>query len=67
MLDNFRLALKASASPEQLRTGVDLIVKHDGREVLRSLNVQPVETVGATFDPRIHEALEKVERDDFTR
>ncbi len=64
VLDNFRLALKASASPEQLRTGVDLIVKQM-EEVLRSLNVQPVETVGATFDPRIHEALEKVERDDL--
>jgi molecular chaperone GrpE len=64
VLDNFRLALKASASPEQLRTGVDLIVKQMD-EVLRSLNVQPVETVGTTFDPRIHEALEKVERDDL--
>ena len=64
VLDNFRLALASSASPEQLRTGVDLIVKQM-EEVLRSLNVQPVETVGATFDPRIHEALEKVERDDL--
>jgi molecular chaperone GrpE len=64
VLDNFRLALGSSASPEQLRTGVDLIVKQM-EEVLRSLNVQPVETVGATFDPRIHEALEKVERDDL--
>ena len=49
---------------EQLRTGVDLIVKQM-EEVLRSLNVQPVETAGAIFDPRIHEALEKVERDDL--
>jgi molecular chaperone GrpE len=64
VLDNFRLALGSSASPEQLRTGVDLIVKQM-EEVLRSLNVQPVETVGAVFDPRIHEALEKVERDDL--
>jgi molecular chaperone GrpE len=64
VLDNFRLALGSSASPEQLRTGVDLIVKQMD-EVLRSLNVQAVETAGAPFDPRIHEALEKVERDDL--
>jgi molecular chaperone GrpE len=64
VLDNFRLALGSSASPEQLRTGVDLIVKQMD-EVLRSLNVQAVETAGVPFDPRIHEALEKVERDDL--
>jgi molecular chaperone GrpE len=34
-------------------------------EVLRSLNVVPVESVGATFDPRVHEALESVERHDL--
>jgi len=34
-------------------------------EVLRSLNVQPVETVGSRFDPRVHEALESVERSDL--
>ncbi len=33
-------------------------------ESLRSLNIQPVETVGAVFDPRVHEALEMVERND---
>jgi molecular chaperone GrpE len=27
--------------------------------------VQPVETVGTTFDPRVHEALEMVERPDL--
>jgi molecular chaperone GrpE len=64
VLDNFRLALGSSATPEQLRTGVDLIVKQM-EEVLRALNVQPVEAVGTVFDPRIHEALEKVERDDL--
>ena len=44
--------------------GVELIVKQM-EEALRSLNVQPVETVGATFDPRVHEALEMVERNDL--
>ncbi|MGB6133283.1 MAG: nucleotide exchange factor GrpE [Acidobacteriaceae bacterium] len=64
VLDNFHLALKSQGSAEQLRTGVELIVKQM-EEVLRSLNVQPVETVGAAFDPRVHEALELVERNDL--
>ncbi|MFT4113106.1 MAG: nucleotide exchange factor GrpE [Silvibacterium sp.] len=63
VLDNFQLALKATGSAEQLRTGVELIVKQM-EEALRSLNVQPVETVGTTFDPRVHEALEMVEKND---
>ncbi|MGA7886399.1 MAG: nucleotide exchange factor GrpE [Acidobacteriaceae bacterium] len=64
VLDNFQLALKAQGSPEQLRTGVELIVKQM-EEALRGLNVQPVEAVGAAFDPRVHEALEMVERNDL--
>jgi len=63
VLDNFQLALKSTGSAEQLRTGVELIVKQM-EEALRSLNVQPVEAVGAVFDPRVHEALEMVERND---
>ncbi len=64
VLDNFHLALKAQGSPEQLRAGVELIVKQM-EEALRGLNVQAVETVGAAFDPRVHEALEMVERNDL--
>ncbi len=63
VLDNFQLALKAKGSAEQLRSGVELIVKQM-EEALRGLNVQPVETVGATFDPKVHEALEMVDRND---
>ena len=63
VLDNFQLALKSNGTVEQLRTGVDLIVKQM-EEALRSLNVQPVEAVGAEFNPRVHEALEMVEKSD---
>jgi molecular chaperone GrpE len=64
VLDNFHLALKSSGSLEQLRGGLELVVKQM-EEVLRSLNVQPVEAVGARFDPRVHEALESVDRTDL--
>lgn len=60
VLDNFALALKSDGDVDQLRTGVQLIVKQM-EEALRTLNVQPVESVGAQFDPRIHEALGSIE------
>jgi molecular chaperone GrpE len=60
VLDNFALALKAQGSVEQLRAGVELIVKQM-EEALRGLNVVAVESVGAEFDPRVHEALGSVE------
>ncbi len=60
VLDNFALALKSEGDVAQLRTGVQLIVKQM-EEALRPLSVQPVESVGAQFDPRIHEALGSIE------
>jgi molecular chaperone GrpE len=60
VLDNFQLALSHSATADQLRTGVELIVKQM-EEALRSLGVQVIETVGAQFDPRQHEALKSIE------
>jgi molecular chaperone GrpE len=64
VLDNFELALKAKGSTEQLRSGVELIVKQM-EEILRQLQVHPVATVGEEFDPRHHEALGTVEREDL--
>ncbi len=64
VLDNFQLALRSRGSADQLRSGVELIVKQM-EDALRALNVQAVESVGATFDPRVHEALEMVERNDL--
>jgi molecular chaperone GrpE len=64
VLDNFQLALGSAGSVDQLRAGIELIVKQM-EEVLRSLNVVPVETVGTKFDPRVHEALESVDRSDL--
>ena len=64
VLDNFQLALKAGGSAEQLRAGVELIVKQMD-EALRSLNVQTVETVGAQFNPHVHESIDSVERVDL--
>jgi len=64
VLDNFELALKSDSSAEQLRSGIELIVKQM-EDVLRQLHVLPIPTEGEAFDPRLHEALGSVERDDL--
>ena len=64
VLDNFQLALKSQGNAEQLRSGVELILKQM-EEALKTLGVTPVETVGAPFDPRFHEALGSVETSEF--
>jgi molecular chaperone GrpE len=64
VLDNFELALKATGTTEQLRSGVELIVKQM-EEVLRQMNVTAVAAVGEEFDPHHHEALGSVERLDL--
>ena len=63
VLDNFELALKSQGSAEQLRSGVELIVKQM-EEVLSRMQVSVVPAVGEAFDPRMHEALGAVDRDD---
>jgi molecular chaperone GrpE len=64
VMDNFQLALKSEGTAEQLRAGVELILKQM-EEALKGLNVQAVETVGVQFDPRIHEALGSIETKEF--
>lgn len=64
VMDNFQLALKADGTVEQLRGGVELILKQM-EDALRGLNVVAVETVGTQFDPRVHEALGSIETKEF--
>jgi molecular chaperone GrpE len=64
VVDNFALALNSNGTAEQLRSGVELIVKQMD-ETLRQLQVVAVPTIGQQFDPRVHEALGSVERDDL--
>ncbi len=64
VMDNFQLALKSEGTREQLKAGVELILKQM-EEALKGLNVQPVEAVGTQFDPKIHEALGSIETAEF--
>jgi molecular chaperone GrpE len=64
VLDNFELALKSTGSAEQLRSGVNLIMKQM-EEILQKMQVSAIPALGESFDPRVHEALGAVERDDI--
>lgn len=64
VIDNFQLALSATGNAEQLRSGVALIVKQM-EEVMQKMQVTAIPTVGEPFDPRVHEALGSVEREDI--
>ena len=64
VLDHFEMALKSAATADQLRSGVELIVKQM-EDVLRQLQVTAIPAEGAKFDPRHHEALGSVERLDL--
>jgi molecular chaperone GrpE len=63
VLDSFERALKVSAgvsNSDDLRSGLELIYRQF-QDALQKLGVQPIETVGKPFDPRLHEAVEMVE------
>jgi molecular chaperone GrpE len=64
VIDNLALALKsASAGPDDLRKGVELI-QRQLQDTLQKLNVQQIPAKGEKFDPRVHEAIEVVESDE---
>ena len=58
IIDNLERALEAPAGgdAEVFRTGVDLIHRQM-TDLLRQRGVTPIETVGADFDPRFHQAV----------
>jgi molecular chaperone GrpE len=61
VLDSFERALKAPASgSNDLRSGLELIFRQF-QDALQKLGVQPIESVGKPFDPRVHEAVEMVD------
>jgi molecular chaperone GrpE len=64
VLDNLKLALESTSTADQLRSGVELIVKQM-EDVLRQMQVLAIPAMGEEFDPRHHEALGSVERDDL--
>ena len=64
VVDSFERALRSSADqPTEFRGGIELIYKQL-RDALNKLGVLVIPAVGTVFDPRVHEAIEMVDRTD---
>lgn len=65
VLDNMERALKTGeASHDPLRKGIEL-VHQQFLDLLRKEGVQPIDALGAAFDPRLHEAVEVLDAAGF--
>lgn len=62
VLDNLEKAAEAKTEDEPYKEGVNLVLKQF-KDVLNSLGVKEIETVGQSFDPEIHEAVSSVQDD----
>lgn len=69
VLDNFERALKTQAAaakaqsdPKSILSGVEMIHKQL-LDLLRRNNVEEIDSLGKPFDPNLHQALSKEERD----
>lgn len=61
VLDNFERAISSSSAQEgSLRTGVEMIYRQFA-QTFEKLGMEPIATVGAQFDPQLHEAVMSVE------
>jgi len=64
IVDNLERALQHAnvdgAAPETLAQGVELVCKQL-QEVLTRFGAEPISALGAVFDPRLHEAMARVE------
>jgi molecular chaperone GrpE len=60
VIDNLDRALRSGGTLEDLRSGVEMILRQTG-DLLRRFGVEEVETVGQAFDPAVHEAVIRVE------
>jgi molecular chaperone GrpE len=63
ILDDFERALKVETADRNYAKGVELIYQRMA-ETLKKLGLEPIETAGQTFDPNLHQAVERVETDE---
>lgn len=64
VIDNLERALSSTGSVEELKTGLELVLRQHG-EILKRHGVVRVEAVGQPFDPQIHEAVAREESEDI--
>jgi molecular chaperone GrpE len=64
ILDDFRRAVKVETADKEYAKGIDLI---DQRlfETLKKAGLEPIEATGKRFDPNLHQAVDRVESEEF--
>jgi molecular chaperone GrpE len=63
IVDDFERALKVETADRNYAKGVELIYQRMA-ETLKKLGLEPIDTAGQTFDPNLHQAVERVETDE---
>jgi molecular chaperone GrpE len=63
ILDDFDRALKVEGGNPDYTKGVEMIYSRM-YETLKKLGLEPIETAGQTFNPHLHQAVERVETAD---
>ena len=63
-LPQLRQIAKSIVNDNEYKAGIELVLKQY-QDVLGSLGVKKIETVGQTFDPEIHEAVSSVQDEKY--
>jgi molecular chaperone GrpE len=63
ILDDFERALEVETADREYAKGVELIYQRMA-DTFKKLGLEPIETAGQTFDPNLHQAVERVETED---
>ena len=63
ILDDFERALQVATADREYAKGVELIYQRMA-DTLTKLGLEPIVTAGQSFDPNLHQAVERVETED---
>jgi molecular chaperone GrpE len=63
ILDDFERALQVETADREYAKGVELIYQRMS-DTLKKIGLEPIETAGQTFDPNLHQAVERVQTED---
>jgi len=63
ILDDFERALKVECADAEYARGIELIYQR-WMDAAKKLGLEPIEAAGAKFDPNLHHAVDRVQRED---
>ena len=63
VLDDFERAMRVETADREYAKGIELIYQRM-YDTLKKTGLEPIDTEGQTFDPNLHQAIERVETED---